>query len=212
MTKNIAGIAVPDSQLAKDAADVLHDYGNALLWNHSHRVFLFGSLFNRQEKLTYDPELLYVSALFHDLGLTSHYRSPDKRFEVDGANVARSFLEHHGISKESTQLVWDAIALHTNRGVAEYKEPVVALLYRGVVFDVIGDHFADLSEETRSQVVSAFPREDFNQQILQAFLDGFGHKPETTYGTINADICERYIPGYTSPNLCDIILQSPWNE
>ena len=212
MTKNIAGIAVPDSQLAKDAADVLHEYGSPLLWNHSHPAFVFGSLFGRQENVVYDPELLYVSALFHDLGLTSHYRSPDKRFEVDSANVARSFLEQYGISHEATQLVWDAIALHTNRGVAEYKEPVVALLYRGVVFDVIGDHFTDLSEETRSQVVSAFPREDFNQQILQAFLDGFGHKPETTYGTINADICERYIPGYTNPNLCDIILQSPWNE
>lgn len=213
MTKNIASIIVPDSRLAKDAADVLHEYGSSLLWNHSHRVFLFGSLFGRQEKLMYDPELLYISALFHDLGLTSHYRSPDKRFEVDGANAARSFLEHHGISHEATQLVWDAIALNTTRGVAQYKEPVVALLYRGVVFDVIGgDHFAELSEETRSQVVSAFPREGFKQKILQTFLDGFGHKPETTYGTINADVCERYLPGYTRPNFCDLVLQSPWNE
>jgi hypothetical protein len=212
MTKNIASIIVPDSQLAKDAADVLHEYGSSLLWNHSHRVFLFGSLFGRQEKLMYDPELLYISALFHDLGLTSHYRSPDKRFEVDGANAARSFLEQHGISHEATRLVWDAIALHTTRGVAQYKEPVVALLYRGVVFDVVGDHFAELSEETRSQVVSAFPREGFKQKILQTFLDGFRHKPETTYGNINADVCERYLSGYKRPNFCDFVLQSPWNE
>jgi hypothetical protein len=212
MTKNIAGIAVPDSQLAQEAADVLHEYGSPLLWNHSHRVFLFGSLFGRQRKLMYDPELLYVSALFHDLGLTSHYRSPDKRFEVDGANAARSFLEQHGISKESTQLVWDAIALHTTRGVAQYKEPVVALNYQGVVFDVIGDHFKDLSEEIRSQVVSAFPRDGFKEKILQAFLDGYRHKPETTYGNINADVCERYLPGYIRPNFCDFVLQSPWNE
>ncbi|GHO72413.1 hypothetical protein KSD_01840 [Ktedonobacter sp. SOSP1-85] len=72
MTKNIASIIVPDSQLAKDAADLLHEYGSSLLWNHSHRVFLFGSLFGRQEKLMYDPELLYISALFHDLGLTGY--------------------------------------------------------------------------------------------------------------------------------------------
>jgi hypothetical protein len=212
MAKNIAGIAVPDSQLAQEAADVLHEYGSPLLWNHSNRVFLFGSLFGRKEKLTYDPELLYISALFHDLGLTSHYRSPDERFEVDGANAARSFLEQHGISKESTQLVWDAIALHTARGITQYKESVVALVYQGVVFDVVGDHFGDLSEETRSQVVSAFPREDFKGKFLQALLDGFRHKPQTTYGTIHADVCERYIPGYTSPNFCDIVLQSPWNE
>src|SRR5260370_245412 len=103
--------------------------------------FLFGSLLGRQENLKYDPELLYISALFHDLGLTKHYGSADKRFEVDGANAARSLLEQHGLSKESTQLVWDAIALHQTIGVAQYKEPVVALLYHGVGFDVMSDRF-----------------------------------------------------------------------
>jgi hypothetical protein len=213
MATTIAGIAVPDSSLAKDAADVLHEYGSLLLWNHSHRVFLFGSLFGRQEKLVYDPELLYISALFHDLGLTSQYRSPDKRFEVDGANAARSFLEQHGIPHEATRLVWEAIALHNTRGIAQYMEPVVALLYRGVVFDVIGDHFTEFSEETRSQVVSAFPREGFKQKWVQTLLDdGYRHKPETTYGSIHADVCERYLPGYIRPNFCDLVLQSPWNE
>ncbi|GHO58150.1 HD domain-containing protein [Ktedonobacter robiniae] len=210
--KNIAGIAIPDSSLANEAAELLREHGTPLLWNHSHRVYLFGALQGHQAGLRYDPELLYISALFHDLGLTEKYRSPDKRFEVDGANAARSFLEQHGISNESTQLVWDAIALHTTRGVAQYKEPVVALVYHGVVFDVIGDHFEELSEETRSQVVSAFPREDFKNKILHAFLDGFRHKPETTYGNINSDVCERYLPGYKRPNFCDFVLQSPWNE
>jgi hypothetical protein len=212
MTKRIAGIAIPDSKLANEAAELLREYGDQLLWDHSHRVFLFGSLLGRQENQKYDPELLYVSAAFHDLGLTRHYRSPDKRFEVDGANAARSLLEQHGISHEATQLVWDAIALHTTRGVAQYKEPVVALLYQGVVFDVIGDHFEELSEEIRSQVVSVFPREGFKQKILQTFLDGFRHKPQTVYGNINADVCERYLPGYKRPNFCDFVLQSPWNE
>src|SRR5438876_4700377 len=117
MTKSIAGIAIPDSKLTNEAADLLREYGSQLLWNHSHRVFLFGSLLGREENLKYDPELLYISALFHDLGLTKHYSSADKRFEVDGANAARSLLEQHGISKESTQLVWDAIALHQTIGV-----------------------------------------------------------------------------------------------
>ena len=212
MAKSIAGIAIPDSKLANETADLLHEYGNPLLWNHSHRVFLFGSLFGRQEKLMYDPELLYISALFHDLGLTSHYSSPDKRFEVDGANAARSFLEQHGISQGSTQLVWDAIAFHTTIGVAQYKEPLVALVYHGVGFDVMGDRFSEIPEETRAQVVSAFPRDGFKHKILHAFLDGFRHKPETTFGNIKSDVCERYLPGYKRPNFCDFVLQSPWNE
>ena len=212
MVKTTAGIEIPDSKLATEAADILREYGNELVWNHSHRVFLFGSLLGREENLKYDPELLYISALFHDLGLTKQYSSPDKRFEVDGANAARSLLEQHGISKESTQLVWDAIALHQTIGVAQYKEPVVALLYHGVGFDVMGDRFEELSEQTRHQVVSAFPRDGFKYKILHAFLEGFRHKPETTFGNISSDVCERLIPGYKSPNFCDLVLQSPWDD
>src|SRR5260370_30035606 len=110
MTKRIAGIAIPESKLSTEAADALREYGTPLLWNHSHRVFLFGSLLGRQENLKYDPELLYMSALFHDLGLTRHYRRADKRIEVDGANAARSLREQHSLAKESTHLVCDAIA------------------------------------------------------------------------------------------------------
>ena len=88
--------------------------------------------------LKYDEELLYVSALFHDLGLTKKFSSPDKRFEVDGANAARSFLQQHGMDNESIRLVWDSIALHTTIGIAEYKEPQVSLIYSGVGYDVMG--------------------------------------------------------------------------
>jgi len=210
--KTTAGIEIPDSKLATEAADILREYGNELLWNHSHRVYLFGALQGRQVGLKYDPELLYIGAVFHDLGLTKKFSSPDKRFEVDGANAARSFLEQHGISKAKIQIVWDAIALHTTIGVAQYKEPEVVLVYSGVGYDVMGEHFERLTEEEREQVVSAFPRDGFKHKILYAFLDGFKHKPQTTFGNIKADVCERLIPGYKSPNFCDLVLQSPWDD
>ena len=53
MTKSIAGIAIPDSKLTNEAAALLREYGSPLLWNHSHRVFLFGSLLGREENLKY---------------------------------------------------------------------------------------------------------------------------------------------------------------
>jgi hypothetical protein len=212
MVKTTASIEIPDSKLATEAADILRDYGNALLWNHSHRVYLFGALQGRQANMKYDPELLNISALFHDLGLTKKFSSPDKRFEVDGANAARSFLEQHGMSKPKVQLVWDAIALHTTIGVAQYKEPEVVLIYSGVGYDVMGENFERLTEEERKQVVEAFPRDGFKHKILPAFLEGFKHKPQTTFGNIKADVCERLIPGYKSPNFCDYVLQSPWDD
>ena len=188
MQQTIAGIKIPDSRLAKDAADILREYGNDLLWNHSNRVFLFGAVNGEKAKQNYDLELLYISALFHDLGLTKKYSSADLRFEVDGANAARSFLQQYKIPNDSIQLVWDAIALHTTPGVAEHKESEVALLFHGVGLDVMGDGFEQFPEDLREDIIKAFPRNNFKKEIIPAFYDGFKHKPETTFGNMKEDV------------------------
>lgn len=211
-SKVIAGIKIPDSAIASQATELLREHGSDLLYNHSLRTFLFASLNGQQNNVRYDPELLYVSAAFHDLGLTPHYRSEDKRFEVDGANAARDFLKSHGISPQILQLVWDAIALHTSPGIAEYKEPEVALLNYGVALDVVGKGYDQLSESDRREITGSFPRDGFKKNIIPTFFDGFKHKPHTTYGSINADICACMIPGYQRKDFCDSILHSPWEE
>ncbi|MFJ8103464.1 HD domain-containing protein [Lysinibacillus sp. NPDC096212] len=209
---NIAGIKIPDSRLALEAQDILKEHGSELLWNHSNRVYLFGALQGKKAQRAYDEELLYVSALFHDLGLTKQYSSLDKRFEVDGANAARQFLAQHHIDDDSIQLVWDAIALHTTIGVAEHKENEVALLYAGVGLDVMGNGYHDLTNEERNEIINAFPRNQFKQNILPAFFEGFKHKPETTFGNIKSDVCALFIPNYKSKNFCDCVLHSAWSE
>ncbi len=114
--KIIAGIQVPDSKLARGATDLLREHGTPLLYAHSLRVFVFGSLRGRRRGLQVDHELLYVGAVFHDLGLTPNYRSRDHRFEIDSANAARDYLLANGIDDESAQVVWDAIALAHDPG------------------------------------------------------------------------------------------------
>ncbi|RSL29397.1 HD domain-containing protein [Salibacterium salarium] len=212
MRQEIAGIKIPDSQLAKDAADILREQENDLLWNHSNRVFLFGAVNGEKAAQTYDLELLYVSALFHDLGLTKEYSSPDLRFEVDGANAARSFLQQYQIPEESLNLVWDAIALHTTIGITEHKAPQVSLLYSAVGLDVMGDNFEQFPADLRDEIVEAFPRNNFKQEIIPAFYEGFKHKPETTFGNIKSDVVAHYRPDYKQKNFCECILHSPWSE
>lgn len=212
MSIDIAGIKIPDSRLVLEAQDILKEHGSDLLWNHSNRVYLFGALQGEKANKKYDAELLYVSALFHDLGLTKKHSSPDKRFEVDGANAARQFLALHNMDERSIQLVWDAIALHTTIGVAEHKENEVALLYAGVGLDVMGDGYHDLTAAERDAITQAFPRNQFKQEILPAFFEGFKHKPETTFGNIKSDVCALYIPNYKPKNFCECVLHSPWSD
>jgi hypothetical protein len=210
--KAVAGIKIPDSAIANQATDLLLEHGTEFLYNHSLRAFLFASLNGAHKEVPYDAELLYVSSVFHDLGLTRHYSSPNKRFEVDGANAARDFLRSHGLPKHTLQLVWDAIALHTSPGIADHKEPEVALLNYGVALDVVGRGYEHLSEQHREDIIRQFPRTGFKKMIIPTFFEGFKHKTDTTFGSINADICAFMIPDFQRKNFCDSILHSPWSE
>ena len=208
----IAGIRIPDSTLASDTTAFIRDVEPDLLYHHSLRVFVFGSLYGERRHLSYDPELLYVGAMFHDIGLVKGHRSANDRFEVDGANAAREFLRQRGVPSEPVRIVWDAIALHTTPGIPQYKEPEVALLTAGVELDVMGIGYHDLSDAERDQVLRALPRVDFKHQIIRAFGAGIAHKPQTAFGNVKADILERTLPGYRRPNFCDMILNSPFAE
>jgi hypothetical protein len=204
----IAGIPIPDSALAREATEFVQDVSTELLFGHSRRVFLWGSLHGEQLGLDYDPELLYVGAMFHDLGLVSGQQSEHERFEIDGANAARAFLEAHGLPEERVMTVWESIALHTTPEVPRYKQPEVRLVTLGVEYDVLGLHFEDLSAEQRDAVVAAHPRTGFKTGIVEAFSAGMREKPETTFGTMNTDILEATVPGYVRPNFCDYIRDS----
>src|SRR5215475_7917183 len=152
MTDEISGVRIPDSQIAREAAELVRQYETEMLFNHSVRVFVFGAIKGIGQKLKFDSELLYVAALFHDLGLVDHYHTETKRFEVDGADAAREFLRVHGVAEPSADLVWQAIALHTTPGIPQYMRPEIALTNAGVLVDVVGIGYGDYTPEQREQV------------------------------------------------------------
>jgi hypothetical protein len=205
---NVAGIQIPDSTLARKTTEFVHDVSTPLLFDHSRRVFLWASLLGTERGLKFDPELLYVGAMFHDVGLVEGHRSAHERFEIDGANAARAFLKQHGVAEAEVAVVWDAIALHTTPEIPHYKQPEVLLVTLGVEYDVLGLHFDELSAEQRSDVVGAHPRTDFKAGIVNSFYEGIRDKPETAFGTMNTDILEAKDPGYVKPNFCDFIANS----
>jgi HD superfamily phosphodiesterase len=205
MTDAASRIAIPDSRLAREANELIRSVEPDLLYHHSLRVYAFGALQGDRRDLSYDPELLFIGAMFHDIGLVEGHRSARDRFEVDGANAAREFLAGHGITGEALRIVWDAIALHTTPGIPQHKEPEVALVTAGVELDVLGFGYDDISAEDRAAVLAAYPRIDFKESIIQAFADGMAHRPETVFGTVNADVLAEKLPGYEPPNFCAII-------
>lgn len=212
MTETIAGVIIPDSSLAKDATALIRDTTNELIFHHSRRVYLFGSLQSRLLDISPDPELLYVAALFHDTGLVTPYRGTAQRFEMDSADAAREFLISHGFSRPETDVVWSAIALHTTPEVPYGMDPVVAATTAGVETDVLGLRLDAIASVDIDAVTAEHPRPNFKANILQAFADGFTDRPETTFGTVNADVLEHFVPGFHRTDFVDVIKNSAWPE
>jgi HD superfamily phosphodiesterase len=208
----IAGISIPDSALAAEVTELIRDIEPDLLFHHSLRTYVFGALQGERLGLRYDPELLFVGAMFHDVGLVEGHRSAHDRFEVDGADAAREFMRRHELPEDSIRIVWDAIALHTTPGIPQHKEPEVALVTAGVELDVMGIGYEDLTASQRDEVLAAFPRADFKNRIIQTFGAGLAHRPETAFGNVKADVLERTLPGYVRPNFCDMILGSKFAD
>jgi hypothetical protein len=210
--QSVAGVTVPDTKLTIAATELVRDCTTDLVYDHSRRVFWFGSLQGRNRGLSFDPELLYIGAMFHDLGLNAEFRSSGRRFEVDSADEARRFLHGHGVPEDSIRRVWTAIALHTTPGIPELMEPEVALVTAGVEYDVLGIGYHDISDDDRAAITALHPRPDFKRRILQAFTEGIAPRPETTFGNVKADVLERFVPGFKRGNFVDVIEGSDWAE
>ncbi|OMC06308.1 diguanylate cyclase [Mycolicibacter heraklionensis] len=208
----IAGVVIPDTALVRETTEYIRDAEDDLLFHHSRRVYLFGVLQGRRRGLTPDLELLYVGAMFHDLGLTDRYRESQLRFEVDSANAARAFLLERGIDEAEARKVWLSIALHTTPGIPEFLDPEIALVTAGVETDVLGFGRDDLSADLRAAVTAAHPRPDFKRRILHAFNDGFKHRPDSTFGTVNADVLAHFDPSLHRQDFVETILGNSWPE
>jgi HD superfamily phosphodiesterase len=210
--ETIAGIVIPDTALVRDATDFIRSAEDDVLFHHSRRVFLFGALHGRRLGLAPDPELLYVGAMFHDLGLTPRYGTSTQRFEMDGADAARDFLLEHGVEQSDADKVWLGIALHSTPEVPARLDPETALLAAGVKTDVVGVGLEDLSPDVIDAVTAAHPRPGFKNRILVAFNDGMKHRPDSTFGTMNDDVLAHFDPTFKRGNMVDFVLSSNWPE
>jgi hypothetical protein len=206
-----AGIKVVDTTLVRDAVELARSSSEPYLFNHVMRSWLFGIVLSEGAELTPDPELLAVSTVLHDLGLTDRYMG-ENRFEVDSANAARAFLKDRGISTLQTQVVWDAIALHTTRSIALHKEPEVAMTHSGIAVDVIGVGLDRIPQDKLRAVLAEFPRLAMKNQFQACLCNVVRRKPATSFDNVLRDFGSRYIEGFTAPSFADLFANAPFSE
>jgi hypothetical protein len=154
----VANIRIPDSVLAREAETLLCDISPSFLVGHCRRTYVFGSLAAAGAGLKVNEELAYIASLLHDLGLVEKYVT-ERRFEVDGAEAARDWALSRGLSPDDARTIWDAIALHTSRGIADLRTPECAVVHWGAGVDVAGFGAEKFDAAAIQAIHDAYPRD-----------------------------------------------------
>ena len=206
----IAGGA-PESPLIGAAIEYAKGISEPYLFNHAMRSWLFAELIGRMKEVDLDREVVAIGTILHDIGLTPAV-SGSNRFEVNGADAARSFVRDRGLPDRRAQLVWDLVALNSTPSLALHKEPEVAVGTMGIGLDYGGFGMAALPAGDIDRVLAAFPRLRMKERFTEACCRLVKERPETTQGSFLRDFGERFVPGYKAVSTVDMLVNAPFEE
>ncbi|ARO34238.1 metal-dependent phosphohydrolase HD domain-containing protein (plasmid) [Rhizobium sp. NXC14] len=207
----LAGVSVPDTPLVNKTIDYARKNCEPYLFNHVVRSWLFAVRLGQIDSIEHDAEVVAVGTLLHDITLNERFAGP-RRFEVEGADLARTFATQSGVDGRRAQLIWDSVALNSTPSIGLYKEPEVALCTAGIGLDVIGWRYSALSSGDMARIVSEFPRLEMKQKMTKCFCCIVERNAETTYDNFARDFGERFVQGYKAPSVVDLVLNAPFGE
>jgi HD superfamily phosphodiesterase len=175
----LADLPVPDTTATRAAEQVLRRYAGPALANHAVRSALFAAAYGRLTGVGYDPELLHVAGLMHDLGLEQPFDSHRLPFEVAGGELAWVFAAGLGWPAERRQRLADAVARHMWDEVDPAVDPEGHLLERATSLDISGRRLDEWPAEFRADVLAAWPRLDLAERFTSCFADQAARKPDS---------------------------------
>lgn len=210
-TRLLAGVTVPDTPTISRAIEFARGRSEPYLFNHAMRSWLFAATLAQLNRTAHDGEVLAVTTILHDVGLAEGFDGP-LRFEVEGANAARTFARNEGIDERRAQLIWDGVALNSTPSISLYKEAEVALCTAGIGLDWGGWGYESIPEARLAEIVEAFPRLEMKQRFTRAVCRIVETRPATTYDNFAGDFGERFVPGYRRASTVDYLLNSPFKE
>ena len=170
------GMPVPDSALARRARELIGDVAPEYLVNHSVRAYAWAVELAVHDDVAFDPEILYVSAALHDIGLVPAY-DLGGCFEFDGAVAAEHLALDTGAPASRARAIYDVIALHMLPEAPAGSAVEVVLLNDSTGTDVTGYRFGDVRPASVGRILAAYPRLTFKREFAAAFADQAARKP-----------------------------------
>ena len=179
-------LPAPDSPVARRARELIDASEPAFLVNHSIRSYAWAVALAPVDRRAFDPEVLYVAALLHDIGLVPAF---DKGgcFEFDGAEYAQQLALEAGLAEEPARAIRDAVALHMAAVVPPEAGAESFLLSDSTGVDVRGRRLDEIPTTLASRVVEVFPRLDFKREFSRLLVDQAERKPRCRAAEMVAD-------------------------
>ena len=207
----LAGVVVPDTEIVRKALEYAGKVYEPYLFNHVMRSWLFAVSLAKIQNVDHDEEVVALGTLLHDVTLNTSFQGP-RRFEVEGADIARRFAWEAGVLGQRAQLIWDSVALNSTPSIGLYKEPEVALCTAGICLDVVGLQYSRISIVEIRAIVQAFPRLGLKKKMTSCFCHMVRNVPETSYDNFLRDFGQRYVPGYQGPSSADFVMDAPFDS
>jgi hypothetical protein len=209
-TQTLGGITVIATPLVAQAIDFARSHSEPFLFNHAVRSWLFAVRLGQLQGINHDAEVVAIGTLLHDLGLTNSFQGP-KRFEIEGADAARTFAREQGLDDRRLQLIWDSVALNSTPSIGLYKEAEVALCTAGIGVE-FGFQYDQIPAKEMESILAEFPRLEMKRSFADSVCRIVKTKPETTYDNFAGDFGERFVPGYKRPSTVDFLMGAPFEE
>jgi len=196
---------LPDTELCNAAVEYARTVSAPFLFHHVMRSAILADSIGRKRGMRYDRELLCVSAVLHDLGLTT-IAPVQMRFEIEGADLAKDFLARKGMSEHHVDIAWDAIALHTTAEIPSRKCAEIALCQMGIAADLGFAPPDAVGDETIDEALAAYPWLDFHESLPTTLVGLYQRNPRAAASNAVEEACERRIPGFRRFNLFDRLI------
>jgi len=173
----LTDLIIPATPACHAALEVATAYCSPALLNHSVRAYLWAAGYALEGGIAFDAELLYVSAMLHDLALVKEFDNHSLPFEEAGGHVAWVFGAGAGWPVERRRRSAEIIVRHMWDEVDVAKDPEGYLLELSTGMDISGRHTEDIPPDFRAEVLAQYPRLGLGQEFIGYFEDQAKRKP-----------------------------------
>ncbi|WP_151482112.1 HD domain-containing protein [Streptomyces albicerus] len=190
----LEAVEIPVTPASTAALEVATAYCSPALLNHSVRAYIFAAAHGTDRGIAFDPELLWVGSMFHDIGLVAEFDNRTLSFDDASGHVAWTFAAGAGWPADRRRRLVEVVIAHMSDQVDVEADPEGFLLERSTSMDISGRHMDDFPAAFKAEVLKHYPRAGIAEEFLACFRAQAETKPHSSpAASLRDNIADRIL-------------------